>query len=362
MKKSNLTDIHETLGGTFTENSPVVPEYYEGLENEVRQVREKSGITDLSGRGKLTVSGKDHLKLLQGMLTNDVVKLETGSGNHAAALTVKGRMLADMRTFKMEDKVLIDLDPGLEETLAGHLNKFKLSYRAEITNSTETYNHFHICGPESSSIVESMFGPSVSGLAEYGFIKADYNGSEILVIKLNRTGETGFDILTAADDGESFLSGVLEQFGPGELKPFGSAAFESLRIEAGIPLFGTDMDDSTIPIEAELWDALDFEKGCYIGQEVIARIKWRGRVNWHLVGFMIPDNSGAGAGTKIYNEEKEIGRITSATFSYTIGSSIALGYIRREFREEGQQVLIKSGENSHLKATVCALPFINNFN
>jgi len=137
-----------------------------------------------------------------------------------------------------------------------------------------------------------------------------------------------------------------------------------MRIEAGIPVFGIDMDENTIPIEAGLWNALDFEKGCYIGQEVIARIKWRGRVNWHLTGFESREKTAIPEGSKVYNEnkDKEIGRITSSTFSEVLGESIALGYIRREYMENGQSVLINSSEKLFLTAKVSELPFINNFN
>jgi len=363
MKKSNLAELHKELGGIFLEgNLSQIPNYYDNPDNEIIHIRNSSGIVDLSGRGKLTISGKDHLKLLQGMLTNDMVKLEVGKGNHAVALTVKGRMLADMRAFKFPDFMLFDTEPGLQTVLAEHLKKFKLSYKADIKDSTNDYLHFHICGPKSTDFVESEFQLSFSEFSEYDYKIIHINNAEIFLIKINRTGETGFDLITESGEAGKLFRDLLSKGEVAGLKPFGINALNTMRIEAGIPLFGIDMDDSTIPIEAGLWDALDFEKGCYIGQEVIARIKWRGRVNWHLTGLETTDNAVFAVGSKIFNGDKEIGRITSATFSKTLGKNIALGYIRREFREEGQAVLIKSGENSYLNAIVCDLPFINNFN
>ena len=363
MKKSNLTEIHKELGGVFLEgNDFQTPDYYTQPDNEIIHTRQSSGITDLSGRGKLTISGKDHLKLLQGMLTNDMVKLEAGSGNHAIALNVKGRMLADIRAFKFEDFMLFDTEPDLQSALAEHLNKFKLSYRAEIKDSTLDYNHFHICGPGSGELLNEVFGLDTKKLKEYDSKTVEFNNTELFILKINRTGETGFDLIAETEPGSAVFRELLMRGEAAGLKPFGRTAFNSMRIEAGIPIHGIDMDENTIPIEAGLWDALDFEKGCYIGQEVIARIKWRGRVNWHLVGLEIAENPIITVGSKIFNDNKEIGRITSTTFSKTLGKTVALGYIRREFREQGQSVLINSGENSYLNATVCELPFINNFN
>jgi len=363
MKKSNLTELHEELGGIFLENNQSqIPNFYDNSENEVLHVRSSLGIVDLSGRGILTITGKDYLKLLQGMLTNDMVKLENGKGNHAIALTVKGRMLADMKAFKFPDFMLFDTEPGLQSVLAEHLNKFKLSYKADIKDTTNDYLHFHICGPKSNDFLESEFQISVSELNEYDSKEILINNAETFLIKINRTGETGVDLIIKSEEVSELFSNLLSKGEASSLKPFGIDALNTLRIEAGIPIYGIDMDDSTIPIEAGLWDALDFEKGCYIGQEVIARIKWRGRVNWHLTGFETTDNTAFSVGSKIFNGDKEIGRITSTTFSNTLDKYIALGYIRREFRDKGQEVLIKSEENSHLNATVCDLPFINNFN
>jgi len=363
MKKSNLAKLHKELGGVFLENNQSqTPDYYGQPESEIAHVRNSSGIVDLSGRGMLIISGKDHLKLLQGMLTNDMVKLEVGSGNHVVALTVKGRMLADIRAFKFQDFMLFDMESGLQTVLAEHLNKFKLSYKADIKDTTEDYIHFHICGPKSAELIESLFNIAAAELGEYGSKTVNYKNAELYLIKINRTAEMGFDLITGSEPGNGLFRELLVKGEAAGLKPFGSAALNTMRIEAGIPAYGIDMDENTIPIEAGLWDALDFDKGCYIGQEVIARIKWRGRVNWHLVGFKTDEKAEITVGNKIFNEKKEIGRITSTTFSKTLGKTIALGYIRREFKEGGMKVLINSGENSYLNAIVCELPFINNFN
>jgi len=365
MKKSNLQYIHEEMGGIFLDgNHSQTPDYYTKVEDEIKHVRNKMGIVDLTGRGKLKISGKDHLKLLQGMLTNDMIKLEAGKGNYAIALTVKGKMLADIRVFKFSDFIFFDLEPGINIILGEHLTKFKLSYKVDIDDLTGHYSHFHICGPQSAEFLDSIFKLTTAGLNEYDFETLQFNETEIYIIKINRTGETGFDLIADIECSNLLWKNLLREQRKSDLIPFGKIAFNSMRIEAGIPVFGIDMDENTIPIEAGLWNALDFEKGCYIGQEVIARIKYRGRVNWHLTGFESRDKTDIPEGSRVYNEnkDKEIGRITSSTFSEVLGKSIALGYIRREYMKNGQFVLINSTEKLYLNANICELPFINNFN
>ena len=141
------------------------------------------------------------------------------------------------------------------------------------------------------------------------------------------------------------------------IKPIGYDALNTLRIEAGIPVYNVDMNENNIPIEAGLWSALNFEKGCYVGQEVVARIKWRGHVNWHLMGFVSNGESVAGVGDEIYSDEKKIGRVTSSAFSPKLNKPVCLGYIRREFKEPGNIVSINGTDRPVFQAEVTQLPF-----
>ena len=363
----SITDFHKfhnKYGGKFTEKSDRhIPDFYSDVNTEVKAVRNSCGIIDLSDRGKLKLSGKEHLKLLQGMITNDVVKLGISKGLYATSLTPKGKMITDMRVHKFDDFAILDLEPGINETYGTHLLKYRLSYKADIEDITDSFSLFHLCGPGSTEIIKNNQRLSVVPRDEFDSVKVAEQGGDLLIIKTNRTGETGYDFYSDVDTGFKVWSNLLDNGADGSLIPFGLKTLDTLRIEAGIAVLGVDMNEDTIPIEAGLWSALDFEKGCYIGQEVIARIKWRGRVNWHLVGFDLKDfNDTLVSGTGIFVGDKKVGRITSSAFSPTMNSFIALGYIRREFKEEGLSVDIALGDNSVKKATVSELPFINNFN
>ncbi|MGI9553442.1 MAG: aminomethyltransferase family protein [Thermodesulfobacteriota bacterium] len=363
MNRPDYYNFHKEHGGIFSEENPGdIPDYYSDISTEVGKVRSGAGIIDLSDRGKLKLSGKEHLKLLQGMLTNDVLKLENFRGLYATSLTVKGKIITDMRVHKFDDNILLDLEPGINETYGPFLLKYRLSYKADIEDITESHSLIHLCGPDSTGIIKKNFNLDKVPVNEFDSLVLNKDGGDILIIKINRTGETGYDLYADNETGFRVWSDLINSNADDGLTPFGLKTLDTLRIEAGIPVLGKDMDENTIPIEAGLWNALDFEKGCYIGQEVVARIKWRGRVNWHLVGFEIDEiNDALKSGSEIFSGDKKIGRVTSFVHSPTLDKAIAIGYIRREFNENGVNVEIKLSKNLHLKAAVSALPFVNSF-
>lgn len=358
MRKLRLHDIHESLGALFREAGEVpVPAAYGDSTAEYEAVRNKVGIIDMSDRGKLRLSGKEHLKFLQGMLTNDVIKLEEGKGMYAAVLTVKGRMLSDMNVYREPESVLLDLEPGLNEKVEELLKKFRLSYKAQIDDITDDLGLISVHGPNAGKLVSSISGVDVSGLEELSHKKARVDTAELLIVKINRTGEEGLDVYAPSDSIEGIWSVLMDNGKELGVKPVGLDAYNTLRIEAGIPIYGADMDEETIPIEAGIWRALNFEKGCYVGQEVVARIKWRGHVNRHLMGLTMAGEDLPASGDEIFAGEKKIGRITSSVFSPALGRPVALGYVRREFKSPGTEVIIKvKGELSE-KAKVSELPF-----
>ncbi len=331
-KHASQEAIFETYGG-FS-----LPKSYGDSHLEAKTARKSVSVTDISDRAKLLVSGADHLKFLQGVLTNDVKKKIPGTGNYAAILTPKGKMISDMRIFKNKDSVYIDMEPAMSEDIAQLFRKLKLSYKADVVDLTEDYCLLHVCGPDCEKFIGKRFHFNPEDMNEY-----DHTGiGKATFFKLNRTGKTGFDILFTNEDAREIWKHFAEV--SSDIALFGHDAMEILRIEAGIPVYGKDMDTSTIPIEAGIWDALDFEKGCYVGQEVIARIKWRGRVNWHLAHFVSERNGIALPGDTLEIEEKKVGRITSSAYSPNLEKNISIGYIRREFQDFQGKIRVKSGE------------------
>lgn len=358
MKNLPLHEVHKALGANFSAHSGwSVPDDYGDKNSEYKAVRDNIGIIDLSSRGKLKLSGKDHLKFLQGMLSNDVIKLEESKGVYATILTVKGRMISDMKVYKNTESVLFDLEPGLNQKVAELLTKFRLSYKALIEDLTETVGLISIQGPNSKRLLEKVLDEDIPEMGQYASLKKVVRETELTIVTVNRTGEEGFDLYIENSELESIWEDLMLKGKEFNIKPVGYEVLNTLRIEAGIPIYDIDMDDTNIPIEAGIWNALDFEKGCYVGQEVVARIKWRGHVNWHLMGFKCEGGNLPDAGDEIFNGERKIGRITSSTLSPELNHPICLGYIRREFKDSGTAVSIKIGDNLEVQAQVTDLPF-----
>jgi glycine cleavage system T protein len=363
MEKANirtlpLHEVHESLGAVFLKRGGwLVPESYGDSPAEYEAVKKRAGLMDLSDRGKLRLGGKEHLKFLQGMITNDVSALEDGQGMYAAILTVKGRMVSDMGVYREKETVLLDLEPGLNNKVGDLLKKYRLSYKASIDDLTESTGLLSVQGPEAYRLAVDIAGEENPLSNRYDHVKRIVDGTEIMIVRAGRTGEDGYDFYVPSGELSRIWGLLMERGKEYGITPAGSKALDTLRIEAGIPVYGTDMDEDTIPIEAGIWDALNFEKGCYVGQEVVARIKWRGHVNRHLVGLITSGERVPERGSDLFHGEKKIGLITSGTFSPALRKNIALGYIRREFVEPGTPVNLKLPDGTYEEAEVSGLPF-----
>lgn len=345
MKQLPLHDLHLQAGAEFTEYGDWnIPKIFTTTKDEYDAASGGLAVYDMSYRGKLRLGGKECLKFMQGMLSNDVLKLENGKGTYATLLNVKGRMIADLYIYRDGQDALMDMEQGLNEKVSELFLKYRLSYKATIDDVTEKYAQLCYIGPKSTQYFSRILGEDLSNLSELSFVKSEIEGVEVFVVKVKRTALSSFELYVPVASEALITSHFLKSLDDISPQFIGFDTYEILRVEAGIPTYGVDMDENTIPIEAGLWDALNFEKGCYIGQEVIARIKWRGHVNRHLVGFELDGEIRPGVGDKIYIDEKEIGYVTSSVFSYRINKYIALGYIRREYKEQGTRIRVVSSE------------------
>lgn len=341
MKKLPLHNFHLEKGAEFIESSGwLLPKKYDSVKLEYKSAKNGIAVIDFSSRGKIRLSGKECFKFMQGMLSNDVIKLQSGKGVYATLLNVKGKMIADLYLYKDGEQAFLDLEQGLNKTISDLLLKYRLSYKAKIEDVTDKFIQLCYIGPKSTQYLSELLNEDLSKLGDPSFIKKNVDDFEVFIVKVKRSSQQGFDLYFPIDCQESVEKFLIKE--SGGLKPnfIGLDTYEVLRVEAGIAKYGVDMNDSTIPIEAGLWDALNFEKGCYIGQEVIARIKWRGRVNRHLVGIELEGETTADPQDKILIDEKEIGFVTSSVYSYKSNKIICMAYLRREFKDPGTGVKV----------------------
>lgn len=333
-----------------------VPAIYRDSIAENLAVRKSVGIIDLSYRGYLKVSGPDRASFLQGIITNDVSNLKVGEGLHAALLTVKGHVLADFILLAFEDHVLLETETSVKEKLRAMLSRYKIREKVAI-EEVQDLTPIGVQGPLSRVLIEGITGTPIPELKTFHYTTVQIVQNPILLRNQSVTGEGGF-ILTIPKSLLEVVSEHLQSDGSElGLRQIGSEAAESLRIEAGIPRYGFDITEENIPLEIDDLDMISFTKGCYVGQEVIARLKFLGQANKHLRGLRITDAEKPPHNARITRDEREVGRVTSGTYSPSLKQNIAMAYLRRESASSGTGVMVEiNGENS--PATVADLPFI----
>jgi tRNA-modifying protein YgfZ len=325
------------------------------LDAQYRQLREECGVLDRSERGKLLLSGAEAAEYLQGQLTNDIEALAAGEGCYAALLDRKGHMQSDMRILNCsgaplpgisgerrtgtegEETIWVDTEAGALAATRRHLETYKIGRDVAIEDVAGEWAILSLIGPRSAELAGSP------PLPEHACEELAVGGIECLAVGT----AFGIDLIVPSGDDES-LRRALSAAGAVEVSP---GAAEILRIEAGTPRFGAEMDSSTMPAEAGIVEAaVDFEKGCYIGQETVARLHYRGKPNRHLRGLRL--SALAPPGTALSLGEKEVGRIGGSCVSPVHGP-IALAILRRE-AEPGAELAV--GEDG-VTARVVDLPF-----
>jgi tRNA-modifying protein YgfZ len=309
------------------------------LDAQYRQLREECGLVDRSDRGKLLVKGSEAAEYLQGQLTNDIEGLAAGEGCYAALLDRKGHMQADMRVLRIaDDEILIDVEAIALEATRRHLQTYKIGRDVEVEDVTAERAILSLIGPRSAEIA------GTAGAPEHSCEKTTVHRIDCVLVG---TG-IGLDLIVDAEH-VTPLRTTLLAMGADEVSP---EAAEILRVEAGTPRFGFEMDTATMPAEAGIVErAVDFEKGCYIGQETVARLHYKGKPNRHLRGLRLsaPAPSGAVLGLG----DREVGVLGGSCVSPAHGP-IALAIVRRE-AEPGSELAV--GEDG-VTARVVDLPFV----
>jgi folate-binding protein YgfZ len=326
--------------------------------------RAHAGLFDRSSRGRLRVSGNDRTSFLHAILTNDVAALADGQGCHALYLTPQGRLIADLDVLNVGEALWLGVDGDLTAPLMQKLDQLIFAEQVTIEDVGPSMAQWHLCGPAAPAILTSLAGlhdeplsmARLSAMRELDHLSVRLGGHAGRLVRVDPTGLPGFDLYVDANRAAA-LHGLLVDAGavdlPGEV-------VNALRVEAGIPRFHVDMDETTIPLEAGLErQAISFDKGCYVGQEVIVRVMHRGhgRVARKLVGLTFTGTTVPAAGQQLVSGDREIGRVTSSILSPALNRPIALGYVHRDFQEPGTTVEV-AAEEVRVPAVVTRLPFV----
>jgi folate-binding protein YgfZ len=337
---------HVALGATFGELKGREVVERVPARDEDRALRAGAALFDASAREVVRVAGPDRVSFLQGMVTQDVEGLPLGSVADAALLTAKGAMVADARVVKRSDDLLLLTEPGYGAAVLGALERYLISEDAELVDASAAFGQLSVVGPEAEALVARVLGLGPPAGAALRPLEATAATTAWALPQGQLL--SGVDLLVPVEA----LGSVFDRLLDAGATPVGFAALEVLRVERGTPRFGVDMDERTIPLEANLHRAIHYQKGCYIGQEVIARATFRGHMNRHLVGLRF-----AGAlpspRTELLVGDRRVGWVTSVVESPRLGA-IGLGYAHRDVEHPGTELTLAGGTG---KATVEPLPF-----
>jgi folate-binding protein YgfZ len=313
---------------------------------------------DLSDYGKVEVAGKDAARFLHNLCTNEIVKLPPDAGCEAFLTTGQAKIVAYAFVFHSSlpergGVYFLDAGPGMGEKVHRHLDHYLVSEQVELADRTGDLAQVHLAGPEAVAILESILQANVGNFAELQHVSQNISGSACHVRRISRLGMPGFDLLCPKEQKES-LGKRLVSAGA---RPAGQEEFEILRIEAGTPVYGKDIDETNLPQEVNRVAAtVSFTKGCYIGQETVARIRTYGHVNRSLVGLKLSEKTAIPPGAILLRDGKEAGKVTSSVVSTRLGTGIALGYVRRGNESIGTALQVGASDTI-LSAEVTRLPF-----
>ncbi len=338
-----------------------VPASYGDTLLEYAAVREGlAGLVDLSSRGRMLVSGTEAIQFLNGLITNDMKTLAVDSWMPAAFPNVQGRLIASVRVVRLKDEepnkkvsptFLIETEAATHKHVLKTIERFTLAGDFRVSDITNQTSLISVEGRKALDVVRKVIGEDAAAL---GINQATQVAPATTVWRASQAGEIGFELMVNAED----AAGLWTALANAGARPVGREAFEILRIEAGQPVYGVDMDETNVVTEA-LDDAVSYTKGCYIGQEIIARIKYRGHVAKKLSGIMFNAAVKVVAGAVIKSSDgKEIGRVTSAAYSYHLGRTIALAYLKYDYLTPGTPVTVSCG-SEEVAGEVAALPFVS---
>jgi folate-binding protein YgfZ len=361
-----LDETHRRAGASMDEREGYfLPADYGDAAAEYEAVRggEGAGLIDLSARGRVEVGGKDAVQFLNGLITNDVKTLASGAWMPAAFPNPQGRLLAFARVWRADesDTFLFDTEPATRTVVFKNLERFSLAGDFKVSDTTDRSAQLSVQGARSANVVGDALGEDAAAVARGRVAVVNRRGGIIFVARATHTGEDGFDLITDADQARALWDALVAA----GARPVGQDALEVLRVEAGVARYGADVDATNVVLEAGSDEAVSYTKGCYVGQEIIARIHWRGHVAKRLAGLLTEDVDGAGASAsltqgatiKTTDASREIGRVSSVVFSPRLRKQIALGVVKYDFLGAGTEVLI-DGAGGVCRALISELPFV----
>ncbi|MCS6860847.1 MAG: aminomethyltransferase family protein [Abditibacteriales bacterium] len=374
-----LFERHQSLGATFEAYAGwELPKFYTSIEEEYAAARERVAVVDRSHVSKMKVTGRDRLDLLHRLTTQyffyknkdarqpfndpseDPDALKAGEGREAALITAKGRIIDYLLVYGFEDSLLVLFSSRNRERVPQWIDGFVFREDFQMTDVTAQQAMLLLLGPQASTTVETLAGQSVASLPMHHFITPTIGGAPVIVARTWNLGSIGavrpcpsFHLITPVENAVNLWDVLIER----GVQPVGEDVYEVLRIEAGLPVVGKELSEEVNPWEARLDAAIHLAKGCYTGQEVIARIQTYQKVHKRLLaGIRLIEARLPEPGSKVTAAGRDVGFITSAARSPALGN-IALAYVHGEYDDPGVRVTVHT-PSGDVEGIVASLPFV----
>lgn len=339
-----------------THDDPPRVARFASLESEYAALHQGAGLVHRADRALLEITGNDRLPWLHNLTTNHVRTLGNGDGNYAFCCDVKGRIQFDLNVIARAESLWIELDHTFLDTAKKHFEKYTIVEDVTVTDRSEAFVRLTVVGPQAAKQLAHYGAAQIGNLPILGQAAITIDDVRIDVVRTDFCGPFALDLFVPADK----ASDVWKRLVDGGATPVGADAVEVRRIEAGIPRPGREITDEYLPAETGQFDrAVSFNKGCYLGQEVVERMRSRGVVARKLVGLVIEGDELPPAWASIVKEDKPVGTVTSACQSPALKKGIALGYARTAAASPGTELRL-TWDGGQTKLTIAALPFVGN--
>ncbi len=356
------TPLHELTtqaGATYTEEAGyAIPAHFGDAAAEYQFARNSAVVFDVSHRGKVELTGSEAPMFLHNLSSNDITGMPVGAGCEAFLTTAKAKVVSYLCVFHLllhdgRPALWLDVAPGTSEKVIQHLDHFVISEQVEFADRTREFAQMHVAGANAHAVLEKALVDDVPELDELQHMMRTFGSDATSHVRRHSPlGLPGYDIVCL----RSRAATVWQMLLRGGAKPAGRDCWESLRIEAGTPAQGADIDETTFaPEVGRNAQAISYTKGCYLGQEPIVMARDRGQINRILLGLKLPDGL-VPRDSKLFRDGKEVGRVTSSVVSPRLGFAIGLGYVRRGSQEPGTWLEVEvNGQRQ--RAEVAVLPF-----
>jgi folate-binding protein YgfZ len=343
LDRSALLHVHQAAGARMQSGEPPRLLTYGDVPGEYRAAQERAALFDETDRGRLEVSGPEAAAFLQRLLANDVRAVPVGCGQRNLLLEAKGKILFEFELYRVEDaRFVLSVPPGRAAALRAALERYHFSEKLAFADTSDSYAPLSVLGPASDALVGELLG-CAPPQEEYRWTTGRFQAGELLAVRTRCAGSRALRLVATPAQAPALWSA---------LRSAGAAATglvvrDCLRVEAGVALPGEDVDENVYPQEARWEDAFSLTKGCYIGQEVVAKIDTYGGLNKRLVVLKVSHDDPVPRGTRLFEldegEWRDLGVVTSWAYSFALDTGVVLAYVKRRHQKEGTQFRVGPG-------------------